>query len=164
MSSKRDIYDVVDEVTNNDVWSSVLSSSDRDSPIAALRLIFGGQLTEMLQFSTHAVTVCGETALVYKAKQTLLIAELGDVLKQNFVENILSSLELPKFNVPASSFEHELKNQWFTVLSKLSYRYSFDEEKQNTVFYLRRVCRGDHKYCDFFELADLLAECEGCND
>jgi hypothetical protein len=80
MSSKRDIYDVVNAVKSMDVWSSVLSPSDRDSPIAALRFIFLGQLTEILQFSTYIVTISGETALIYRAKQTLPIAELGDVL------------------------------------------------------------------------------------
>jgi adenylate cyclase class IV len=38
------------------------------------------KLTEILQFSTYIVTISGETALIYRAKQTLPIAELGDVL------------------------------------------------------------------------------------
>ena len=80
MSSKRDIYDVVDTVTNNDIWCEVLSSENQTSPAAFLRRIFRGQLTEMLHFSTKVITIYGETSLVYCAKQTLPIADLGDVL------------------------------------------------------------------------------------
>lgn len=81
--------------------------------------------------------------------------------RKQFEDNIRVALELmtPLAALSSSAtFEQQLKHKILNTISTVSYRFSFDEEKENAVFYFGRDCHKDPRYRDFFEIADLLAE------
>lgn len=83
--------------------------------------------------------------------------------RKHFEDNIRAALELmtpPSLSIN-STFEQQLKQKLLSTISTVSYRFSFDEEKENAVYYFGIDCHRDPMYRDFFDVADLLAEsCE----